>query len=91
MTDGQEVLLVNGHFSDEVWIVDQGELVSVIDLPQNIRASDGTARRFIEGEADKCGFVAKPQEGGYVVPYHFGCFLGSFFFCKFVTFSIISS
>jgi hypothetical protein len=61
--NGQEVLLINGHFSDEVWVVDHGALVSVIDLPQSIRTSDGTARRFVEREASKRGLVAVPQDG----------------------------
>lgn len=66
VSDGQEVFVVNNHFGEEVWVVEDGELVSTVDLPPEINTTDGTARRYIEEQAGECGLVAVQQKGEYV-------------------------
>jgi hypothetical protein len=55
---GQEALLIN----DQIWIVDQGKLVEMIDLP-----NETTASRFVEKEAGKCGLAVVPRGYSLVI------------------------
>ena len=60
LKSGQEALVFDTHFEQEIIILENGARVGDIIVPR------GTVTCFIKKEADKCGLVAVPQGNAHV-------------------------